>query len=41
LGLNPKVGAIRKGSRPGLNLIENVDFENMRLTPQSQMQKLV
>ena len=41
LGLSPKVGTIKKGSRPGLNLIENVDLENMKLTSESKVTKLV
>jgi len=39
LGFN-EVGSIEVGKKPGINLIEHVDLENLQLTENSRLQKL-
>jgi cytosine/adenosine deaminase-related metal-dependent hydrolase len=39
--LDSKLGSIKKGKTPGLNLITDFDFENMRLTDKSKVKVLV
>jgi cytosine/adenosine deaminase-related metal-dependent hydrolase len=40
LGFNKEFGSIEKGKRPGLNLITNADMEKLRLTADSQVEKI-
>ena len=37
LGFNSQLGSIRKGKKPGLNLIDHIDFQEMKLTSQSNV----
>ena len=41
LGIENQFGSIEKDKRPGLNLIENIDFQNMRLTGKSAVRKII
>ncbi|MEP7169265.1 MAG: amidohydrolase family protein [Bacteroidota bacterium] len=41
LGIENQFGSIEKNKKPGLNLIENVDLENLRLTEKSKIKKLI
>ena len=41
LNIGNQFGSIEKSKKPGLNLIENVDLENFRLTENSKVKKLV
>lgn len=41
LGITHQFGSIEKGKQPGINLIEQVDFKNLCLTPQSKVNVLV
>lgn len=41
LELENVFGSFDKGKKPGVNLIQNVDFEKMKLTPDSFVKKLV
>ncbi|HNX66304.1 MAG TPA: amidohydrolase family protein [Bacteroidales bacterium] len=41
LGLSDSLGTIRKGKKPGLLLIENIDLQNMKLLPQSKVRRLL
>ncbi len=40
LGFGKELGSIRRGKRPGLNLIENLDLDKMRLLPESSVKVL-
>lgn len=40
LGMNEQLGAISVGKKPGLVLIDNIDFEKMRLTSRSTSKRL-
>ncbi|MFI5218918.1 MAG: amidohydrolase family protein, partial [Bacteroidia bacterium] len=40
-GIQNQFGSIEKNKKPGINLIENVDLENLRLTKRSSVKKLV
>ncbi len=40
LGIENKYGSIEPGKRPGLNLIENFDFQNIKLKPESKLTSL-
>lgn len=40
LGIEETFGSIETGKKPGLNLIENVDLENLKLTPLSTLSKI-
>ncbi len=37
LGFDNQLGSIRKGKKPGLNLIDHIDFKEMKLTSQSNI----
>jgi len=37
LGFHNQLGSLKKGMKPGLNLINNIDFKEMQLTPQSEV----
>jgi imidazolonepropionase-like amidohydrolase len=37
LGFDKELGSLRKGKRPGLNLITHIDFREMKLTSQSEI----
>ncbi|MFT6815577.1 MAG: cytosine/adenosine deaminase-related metal-dependent hydrolase, partial [Sphingobacteriales bacterium] len=41
LGIDKRFGTIAKGKKPGLNLIQYVDLENLQLTENSQVLKLI
>ena len=41
LGIDNQLGAISVGKKPGLVLIDNIDFEKMRLTSRSTSKRLV
>ena len=41
LNFDRDLGSIEEGKTPGLNLIEGMDMENLRLTPESSVRKLV
>ena len=41
LGLDASLGTIEKGKKPGLNLITNINFQEMKLTSQSEVKVLV
>jgi aminodeoxyfutalosine deaminase len=41
LGLNNTLGTITPGKKPGLLLIENMDLQNLKLTPQSRVRRLL
>jgi aminodeoxyfutalosine deaminase len=41
LGIENQFGSIEKNKKPGLNLIENVDLENLKLTDKSKVKKLL
>lgn len=41
LGFDSKIGSIEKGKKPGLNLITNINFREMKLTSQSEVNVLV
>ena len=41
LGYQLETGTIEAGKTPGLNLITNVDYRNLRLTKESEVEKLV
>lgn len=41
LGFSSSLGSFEKGKTPGVNLIENVDLQNMRLTDSSTIKVLV
>lgn len=41
LMLDNKVGTIETGKTPGINLISNFDFENIRLKPESTVKKII
>ncbi|HEX2935782.1 MAG TPA: amidohydrolase family protein [Bacteroidales bacterium] len=41
LGFDSKLGSIEKGKTPGLNLITNINFSEMKLTSQSEVNVLV
>ena len=41
LDIENKFGSFKKGKQPGINLITNIDFENMKLTKESKVKKLV
>ena len=41
LGFEDRLGSIEKGKKPGLNLITNVNFREMKLTSQSEVKVLV
>jgi cytosine/adenosine deaminase-related metal-dependent hydrolase len=40
IGIENQFGSIEKNKKPGLNLIENVDLKNLRLTEKSRIRKL-
>ncbi len=40
LGIENQFGSIEKNRKPGLNLIENIDLKNLRLTEKSTIKKL-
>ena len=40
LGLDEKLGSFEKGKKPGVNLIQEVDFQNMKLTKASTVKRL-
>ncbi len=41
LGMEQETGSMEPGKYPGLNLITGVDYHRMKLTPQSEVQRLV
>ena len=41
LRLNKELGSIEKGKKPGLNLIKDVDLDNLRLTKDSMVEKIL
>lgn len=41
LGIDDRIGSIEVGKRPGLAVIEGVDFEAMRLTDESRARRIV
>jgi cytosine/adenosine deaminase-related metal-dependent hydrolase len=41
LGFNKEIGSIEKGKKPGLNLVKNVDLEKLRLTEDSEVEKIL
>lgn len=41
LGIGNEFGSIEKGKRPGINLISEIDFENMKLTRKSNVKVLI
>ena len=41
LDIHSKFGSFEKGKKPGVNLIENFDFDNFQLKPESQVNRLV
>jgi aminodeoxyfutalosine deaminase len=41
LEIDKKFGSFEKGKKPGINLITDIDFENMKLTKESKVKKLV
>ena len=41
LGIENQFGSIEIGKKPGLNLIENVDLKNLKLTEKSTVKKIV
>ena len=41
LGFKREMGSIEKGKRPGLNLIKNVDLEKLKLTDDSEVEKIL
>lgn len=41
LGLEESLGSLEKGKKPGVVLIDNIDWENMRLTENSKSVRLV
>ncbi len=41
LGFGEELGSIEEGKKPGLVLIENVDLENLQLTPESKSKRII
>jgi len=41
LSIDDKKGSFEKGKKPGVNLIENFDFDNFQLKPESQVNRLI
>lgn len=41
LGFDKELGSIKKGKRPGLNLVTKVDLERLQLTKDSQVRKIL
>jgi imidazolonepropionase-like amidohydrolase len=35
------LGSFTPGKKPGVVLIDNIDFENMKLTPQSRSKRII
>ncbi len=40
LGFNKEMGSIEKGKTPGVNLLENIDTEGLKIGPTTQVRKL-
>ena len=41
LGKDDVLGSFDKGKKPGVVLIDNIDFQNMQLTPESTSRRLI
>jgi imidazolonepropionase-like amidohydrolase len=41
LGIEDKFGSLEKGKNPGIVLVDNIDWDNMKLTEESRSVRLV